>query len=152
MLITDAVKLFSEVGFKNESLLKATAIAIAESNLSPLAVGDVSLQNEKWGPSIGLFQIRSLKNPGAYSYPDNLRDASKLYDARFNAQAAFAISKNGTDFNPWSTYTQNNYKAYINKVTTAIQDAGQWMQDNKAATGITGIVAIILIALFLSNK
>jgi len=113
--IEDAVKTYNvakQAGFAGSALYVITAIAGAESSFNPLAIGDVSLQDEKWGPSVGLWQIRSLKNPLAFPYPDNLRDATKLKDPLYNAQAAFAISKKGTDFTPWSTFTNKAYQEF----------------------------------------
>lgn len=103
-------------GFTGAALLITTAIAGAESSFDPNAKGDVNLQTDKWGPSVGLWQIRSLKNPSIYPYPDNLRDASKLTDPDYNAKAAYAISKQGTDFSPWSTFVNNAYQSWLNIV------------------------------------
>ncbi len=49
-------------GFGPEEARLMTAIAQAESSRNPGAVGDVALQNSKWGPSVGLFQIRTLNS------------------------------------------------------------------------------------------
>ncbi|MGV9887260.1 hypothetical protein [Streptomyces sp. NPDC003395] len=53
--------------------------------------GPELLVDDKWGPSIGLFQVRSLKHPGQYSPPDTLRTAAKLKDPLYNAKTAKAI-------------------------------------------------------------
>lgn len=98
-------------GFRDQALTIAVAIAGAESSYNPNALGDVGLQTAKWGPSCGFWQVRSLVNPSAYGSPDNLRDKTRLFDPQFNANAAFAFSKSGTNFGPWSTYTS---KAYLN--------------------------------------
>lgn len=109
-LTVDAAK---KAGFTGEALVKAVAIAAAESDFNPMAEGDIHLQDSKWGKSIGLWQIRSLNNPYVFSYPDTLRVASKLYDPYYNAKAAYVISNNGTNFNPWSTFTHGNYIAHL---------------------------------------
>lgn len=67
---------------------------------------------EKWGPSIGLFQIRSLRQPEKFPTPDSLRIASDLRSPQFNARAAYAISKQGTDFTKWSTFIHETYLKY----------------------------------------
>jgi len=88
---------------------------MAESGGYSDAVGDVALVNEKWGPSIGLFQIRSLRRPGDFPYPDTLRVASDLRDALYNAKAAYAISRNGTDWTPWSVFKSGTYEQHVGK-------------------------------------
>lgn len=104
--------LLKYVGFKGEGLEMAIAIVMAESGGRPGAKGDISLQNAKWGPSIGLFQIRSLKNPGAYSGTDAMRIASKLSDPIYNAKLAFKMSNGGQNWGAWSTYTNASYRQY----------------------------------------
>ena len=58
-----------------ESATVATAIARAESGLNPNAVGDEDKVDVRWGPSIGLWQIRSLHSHTSTGKP---RDASRL--------------------------------------------------------------------------
>lgn len=102
-------------GFKGNNLEIAVAVVMAESRANPRAEGDKTLANSKWGYSIGLFQIRSLRNPNAYGSPDNLRVASKLYDARYNAQVAYRLSSGGTNWRAWSTYTSGSYRSFYKK-------------------------------------
>lgn len=103
-------------GFKENNLLVAVAIAYAESSLNPDAEGDLSLQNDKWGPSVGLWQIRSLKNSQKYDGSDKFRDYDKLFDPQYNAIAAYEISGHGSNFGAWSTFVNNAYLQYINDV------------------------------------
>ena len=115
-------------GFRGDALLTATAIAGAESSYNPGAVGDVGLQNDKWGPSVGLWQIRTLNDPSAYSGSvDELRDINGIggsSNVQNNANAAYAISNNGTNFRPWSTFTENTWKKsqYLDPATEAVND------------------------------
>lgn len=81
------------------------------------AVGDLAQLADpavaaKWGPSVGLTQIRSLRDPAAWGAADRWRVADKLRDPGFNAQAAFAISKQGTDFTPWTMYRNGLWKPH----------------------------------------
>ena len=48
-------------GLGHDPAVTATAIALGESGGDPGAVGDLTLQNATWGPSIGLWQVRSVK-------------------------------------------------------------------------------------------
>lgn len=93
------------------------------------AVGDLGLVNAEWGPSIGLFQIRSLRDPSSGNLADTLRVASKLEDPVYNAHAAFVISKQGTDWTPWSTFKNGAYLPHKGKdfeIKTGHVDAGRW--------------------------
>lgn len=112
-----AARVAYNAGFTGQSLVVAVAIAGAESRYNPNAIGDTTLVNSKWGPSLGFWQCRTLVNPSAYSYPDTLRINPDLYDPQKNANAAYAFSKQGQNFGPWSTYMS---KAYLNFVDTAI--------------------------------
>lgn len=107
-------------GFRNHPLIIAIAIAQAESDCVPDMIGDVKLQNDKWGPSIGMWQVRSLHHPDKYAGADSMRIEEKLFDPQYNANVAFLISKKGVDFDPWSTYTGNNYRKFINQATEAV--------------------------------
>ena len=71
--------------------------------------------NTKWGTSRGWFQIRGLDDPTSGNAADRFRVAEKLGDPLFNAKAAFAISKGGTDFSPWTVYREDIYKKYLDQ-------------------------------------
>lgn len=73
------------------------------------AVGDLDKIDAKWGPSISHFQIRSLREPAKWGPLDVWRVASKLTDPIYATDAAFAISKRGTDFTPWSAFKSGSY-------------------------------------------
>lgn len=108
----------------------------AESEGYSDAVGDLAqladpAVSAKWGPSIGLFQIRSLRHPGDYPVAngDRLRVASALRDATYNAKAAYVISKSGTDFSKWTTYRTGSYKRMYGQdfpIRTGDKNAELW--------------------------
>lgn len=68
--------------------------------------------------SYGLWQINRDAHPD-YT-------AATLYTAAGNAAAAVAISQNGLDFSPWTTYTDGAFNAYLPAGTTTgpIQSPG----------------------------
>ena len=105
------MKTIAKQGFSNAALKTAYAVAIAESGGRSNAVGDVSLQNDKWGPSIGLFQIRSLKKWEKYNDP--YRDAKRLPNPDFNAAAAWRKSNQGSNWKPWSAYTNTAFLKHL---------------------------------------
>lgn len=98
------------------------------------AVGDLAQLADpvvaaKWGPSIGLTQIRSLRFPDIWGPLDIWRVADKLRDPYYNASAAFAISKKGTVFSPWTMYRNGMYQAHAGQdfeVRTGHPRAGEW--------------------------
>lgn len=94
-------------GFPEAQVPTAVAVAMAETggSLDTDAIGDVILETAKWGPSVGLWQVRSLKP--AYlakaAGADRYRDEGRLRDPGYNAAAARAIwGERG--WSPWSTY------------------------------------------------
>lgn len=105
-------------GFTRRSAPMAVAIAMAESSLDPGAVGDVSLVDAKWGPSYGLWQIRSLK---AESGRGSTRDGTRLKNAEFNARSAFTISQSGWNWSPWSTFKNGAYRKHLPAATKAVE-------------------------------
>jgi hypothetical protein len=110
-----ASALFGAAGFTGESLAVILGITYMESwDVTRLggyidAVGDLGLIDAKWGPSLGLPQIRTLRNPYIWGPLDRWRDAVKLRDPAFQAAAAWAISKQGTDFTDWSVFNHGTY-------------------------------------------
>lgn len=111
-------------GFRGDALVTAVAIAGAESSYNPGAVGDVSLQNNKWGPSVGLWQNRTLKNPQEWTGVDRKRDIDQVggsNNVQNNANLAYDISNGGTNFRPWSTFTDGAYKKYLTEARNAVE-------------------------------
>lgn len=115
-------------GFSPPAAVIMTAIAGGESGWDDAAVGDVGLQDNTWGPSVGAFQIRTVKREtGSRSIRDIVSLQSSL-DAQ--AAAAFEISRQGKDFTPWSVYTSGKYQQFLGQTnasvggTPSLTDAG----------------------------
>jgi hypothetical protein len=103
--------LLIEGGFSPDQARTMTAIAQAESARDPGAIGDVALQNDTFGPSVGLFQIRTVK---AETGTGSDRDIEHLTgDVRAQVEAALNISDNGTNFRPWSTFTSGSFRKFL---------------------------------------
>lgn len=104
-------------GFNPAQATVMTAIALAESSGNDTALGDVGLENTTWGPSYGLFQVRTLKSDTGKGTD---RDVSWLSQSDANqAKAAFDISHGGADFSPWTTYTSGAYQKYLGQAQAA---------------------------------
>ena len=81
--------ILAQAGFEGQDLENAVDVARAESNFKTNAEGDKGLTNNTWDYSIGLFQIRSLKDWKKFDDPK--REPLGLYDPLTNAKAAKLI-------------------------------------------------------------
>ena len=100
-------------GFTPDDARMMTAIAQAESAANPGAVGDVALETAKWGPSVGLFQIRTLKSETGTGSD---RDIQRLMNnPAEQVKAARNISNGGRNLRPWSTYTNGAYRKFLDE-------------------------------------
>lgn len=102
----EVARLAIDAGFSGGAATTAVAIAMAESGGDTSARGDTTITNAKWGPSIGLWQIRSLN---AERGSGGQRDEIANLNPATNARHAFAISNGGTSWRAWSTYTSGAY-------------------------------------------
>lgn len=102
----------------------AVAVALAEhaGHVDTAALGDTSLTNATWGPSVGIWQIRSL-TPAALAKEtnpvDRLRVQAKLVDPVYNASTAAAIHRQ-SGWTPWSTYP-GVYLLYLPTARAAVK-------------------------------
>jgi len=90
------LQIATRAGFPDPKL--AAAIALAESGG---VTGAILRSSREY--SVGLWQINTMVHP--YKVED-LKDPIK------NAAAAFKISKGGTNWKPWSAYTNGTYKIF----------------------------------------
>lgn len=89
-------------GFANPD--RAAAVAMAESGGNPKALGDTSIDPRG---STGLWQIFHKEHP---EY-----DGVDLTDPDENAKAAYAISRGGMYWHPWSTFISGAYLRWMPK-------------------------------------
>jgi len=100
-------------GFDQREARIMTAIAQAESARNPGAVGDVALQTSTWGPSVGLFQIRTLKSETGTGSD---RDIERLMNnPAEQVKAARNIAGGGDNFRPWSTFKNGAYLKFLDE-------------------------------------
>lgn len=107
MNLSEVAGYAAAAGFTGEALVTIVAIVERESGGNPDAVGDVALEDATWGPSVGLYQIRTLK---AETGTGGDRDIAALMpmgkgDPARQSAAAFTISGGGSNFTPWTTYS-----------------------------------------------
>lgn len=154
-------------GFPEASARTLAGISGAETGgtYDPNVLGDIGLQNSTWGPSVGVFQIRTLK---AETGKGTARDIQWLQGSLpHQVAAAFEISSGGRNFQPWSTYGSGKYQQYLPGTGALAQDVGftgkvkGWLGDGLGAvtdpivsslegTAVTfgfGLLGVALVAL-----
>lgn len=104
-----AAALAKSAGLSADRAAIAGAIAIAESSGNS-AAHTLDSDDDSWG----LWQINMLGAMGpARRALYGLKADSDLLDPGTNARVMSAISKQGQDFGPWSTYKDGKYKQYL---------------------------------------
>lgn len=86
----------SAAGFTGKSLDIIVAIAQAESGLDTTIINP----NDPHGGSFGILQINGVHG----------LSRSQMFDPAYSFRFAYQLSKQGTDFHDWSTYTSGKYK------------------------------------------
>ncbi len=113
-------KVAYQAGFRGRGLTTSVAVALAESGGRPRV-------NAQGGEdSRGLWQINEA-HFGRY-------DEERLYKARYNARAAFAISERGRAWSPWSTYGNGAYREYVDDARRAVR-AKPWDRSRGGSGG-----------------
>lgn len=95
--------LWVQNGGKPAAAPLAAAIALAESSGDPNSTN----HNTNGSTDRGLWQINSVHG------------AQSTYNIPANVRAAIAISGNGSNFGPWTTYTSGAYKQYLSGAARA---------------------------------
>ena len=113
--LTDSqlVELLKAVGFEGKALKIAWAIAKAESNGRPFAYNGNTSTGDS---SFGIFQINMLGELG----PDrrdkyDLDFNAALFNPVMNAQITYRMTKRGTDWSSWTSYTKGAYHKWLDK-------------------------------------
>jgi len=110
-----------------------TSIGGAESGWNPNAVGDVNLETTKWGPSYGIWQIRTLR---AETGKGTARDINQLRTG-IDAQAAAALTiKRGQGAKAWTTYSSGAYAGYLGQAKAVADSSSRAVSSpTSAASG-----------------
>lgn len=104
------------VGFDGEPLVTMLAVTLGESAGDPYAHGDRHITDDKWGDSVGWFQVRTVRAQKGTGGP---RDEDALIDPMAQAQAAWRISDGGTNFKAWGAWTNGSYRKFIDQAREA---------------------------------
>jgi len=96
-----------DAGFRGRDLEVAVAVAGGDTRIH----GDTGIQDRTWGPSVGLWQIRSLHaDRGTGRTRDELANVRPAVNAR-HARAIWR--ERGGSFAAWSAYTNGSYRQYL---------------------------------------
>lgn len=122
--IEQVARIALDSGWNGEEAAIATAIAMAESSGNTAARGDTTITTSKWGPSIGLWQIRSLN---AQRGTGGERDETANLDPSVNGRHAYTISggSGNRTWRPWSVYNNGNYRKFLPQARMAIGNPGE---------------------------
>jgi hypothetical protein len=103
-----------KAGLRGSRLLTAVAVAGAESGWNERAHGDRGL-----GGSFGLWQIHKPAHPQYY------RQAGRIFDPDYNAQAMAAISSGGSNWQPWTTFREGTHRGWLGRAAAAVRGMGR---------------------------
>ena len=118
----NAVRLARRAGWPEPLVRMAGAIAMAETRGFNERVGDEDLETGKWGPSVGLTQLRTLRSQTGTGGPrdiervrdplENMKAALELYQGR-DAEYGGGMYYEPGGFDQWSTFTSGAYKEFM---------------------------------------
>lgn len=121
-MATSLMDILKAAGFKGDGLKMAYAIAMAESGGRANAHNGNASTGDN---SYGLFQINMLGAMGPARLKQyGLSSNNDLFDALTNAKVAYKMSKGGTNWGPWSTYTNGAYKKYYGGSSATVGGTG----------------------------
>lgn len=101
----------TRAGFTGAGLSTAEAVAEAESGGNARAHNGNAATGDN---SYGLFQINMLGAMGPERRSEfHLPSNASLFDPETNARVAYALSKHGTDWSPWSTFKSGAYRRFL---------------------------------------
>lgn len=138
---TEIYQLSRAAGLSVADSIIAVAVALAESSGDDTAIGDVSLQTTQWGPSVGIWQIRTLN---AEMGTGSLRDINALKgNPAHQARAMASISGSGRDWSPWTAYNRGIYERFLGQAENAAKASGAAIQPTSAGTAIPGVDSVV---------
>lgn len=108
-------------GWPTQGALTMTAIAGAESGWNDTALGDTQLEDTTWGPSYGLFQIRTVK---AQTGTGSTRDINTLAAGDVQQAAAALAVYQSQGLDAWTVYQTGAYRQYLAQAQAAAARAG----------------------------
>lgn len=114
----EIARLAADAGWSGPELDTAVAVALAESDGFTDRLGDLNIQTAEYGPSVGLWQIRTV-NPGHGGWFDRQHHNHQAnLDPVTNAQNARAIYER-YGWRRWGAYTDGRYQQFMDRARRA---------------------------------
>jgi hypothetical protein len=111
MTLADAATAAKAAGFTGIHLVEAVAIASAESD----GVNSQVTHDSNGTFDTGLWQINSIHTE---------YNSAQLKDPNYNAAAAYALSKGGTDWSAWTTYHNKRAQSRVGIAEQTLASSG----------------------------
>ncbi|TDV54997.1 transglycosylase SLT domain-containing protein [Actinophytocola oryzae] len=125
----------ANAGWSGNDLETAVAVALAESGGDPDLLGDVRLQTDTWGPSVGLWQIRSINAGHGNQFDQQHRNEAANHDPATNAANAHAIYEQAGGWRPWTVHRTGAYQQYLDRARRAVEANRQAPAPTEPASG-----------------
>lgn len=115
-------------GARGEQLVTLAALTEGESGRKVDSLGDVDIQDATWGPSAGVFQIRTVK---AQRGTGQTRDVDRVATLDGGARSAVelwdqSVARGKPGGQPWSAWQRGWHESYI-ATYTAIAKTEGWL-------------------------
>ena len=128
----NAVEAARKANVPEKEFLTAVAIALAESRADQSRVGDRRIAKGKWGPSVGMMQLRTMPSRRGTGGPRDFDRVSS--DAVENMLAAMEIFRVDGDepergWEPWSVFASGEYEKFLPDAERAValyDEAQRW--------------------------
>jgi hypothetical protein len=125
-------------GLSSDRARTAAAIAMAESGGNPNAHNPIPPDN-----SYGLWQINMLGKLGpARRQAYGLKSNDELYNPAVNVKAMLDISSQGSNWRPWSTYTNGSYRTYLARAVENKNADPSWVSKAAKVVGLANLSAV----------
>jgi Lysozyme like domain len=111
----------ASAGWSGNDLETAVAVALAESGGDSGLLGDVHLRNDTWGPSVGLWQIRSINEGHGNQFDQQHRNETANLDPATNAANAHAIYEQAGGWRPWTVHRTGAYRDFLDRARRAVE-------------------------------
>lgn len=103
-----------DAGATGDQLILLAAVTEGESNRRLAAVGDTTIMDATWGPSVGPWQIRTMKAKTGTGEARDIKVASTLEGgARAAVEIYNAAAAKGDPMKPWGAYTRGHTKSFV---------------------------------------
>ncbi len=115
-----------KAGARDEQLITLAALTEGESGRQLSALGDVDIQSGDWGPSRGVFQIRTLKSQTGKG---TTRDINRVASLEGGAQSAVELwnqsqERGKAGGNPWTAYQKSWHVPFMETYKAVAAEMG----------------------------